>query len=104
MARDRLREPEARDLALIIAASCPNHEASTTHIKDEVPKYVELTEIDLLPSETRPHESKWQQIVGNVVSHQKQQTSIFTQGHAIRTDDGIRVTDDGLAYLKSKGL
>lgn len=104
MARDRLREPEARDWALVIAASCPNHEASTTHIKNEVPNYVGLTEIDLQPSETRPHESKWQQIVGNVVSHQNQATSVFTKGYAIRTDDGIRVTGDGLAYLKSKGL
>jgi hypothetical protein len=104
MARDRLREPEARDLALKIAASCPNHEAATAYIKDEVPKYVDLTEIDLQPSETRPHESKWQQIVGNVVSHQNQATSVFTKGYAIRTDDGMRVTDEGLTYLKSKGL
>jgi hypothetical protein len=88
----------------MIAASCPNHEASTAHIKVEVPKYVELTERDLRPSETRPGECMWQQIVGNVVSHQNQPTSVFTRGYAIRTDDGIRVTEDGLAYLKTKGV
>jgi hypothetical protein len=104
MVRDRLREPEARDLSLRIAAACPNHEAATAYIKDEVPKYIELTALDLQMSLTRPHERKWQQIVGNVVSHHKSVTSIFSKGYAIRTDDGIRVTDEGLAYLGGKGF
>lgn len=104
MAKDRLREPQARELALRIAAACPNHEAATAYIKDQIPNYIELTEVDLQQSLTRPHERKWQQIVGNVVSHQKTSTSIFTKGYAIRTDDGIRVTDEGLAYLEKKGF
>lgn len=104
MVRDRLREPEARKLSLRIAAARPNHEASTAYIKDEIPKYIELTELDLEPSDTRPHECKWQQIVGNVVSHQKSSTSIFSKGLAERTDDGIRVTPEGLAYLEKLGF
>src|SRR5216683_1835963 len=68
---DRLRESEARILALKIAAQCPNHTATTEYIKQQVPKYIPLSKNDLLPSHTRKREALWQQIVGNVVSHQK---------------------------------
>jgi hypothetical protein len=99
----KLREPEARILALRIAAAQPSHEASTAFIKTEVPKYVELTPADLEPSPSREHEQHWQQIVGNVVSHQDSSTSIFTNGYAERTEDGIRITEKGLIHLKTLG-
>lgn len=102
--RDRLREPEARILALRIAASRPNREAETDYIKDRVPDYIELTELDLKPSDTRGGEPLWRQIVGNVISHQNQSTSIFTMGYAVRLPDGIRVTDSGVAYLARLGF
>jgi hypothetical protein len=99
MARDRLREPEARILALRIAAAQPNHEATTTYIKQHIADYIEFTPLDLRPSSTRTNEQRWQQITGNVVSHQNTRTSIFNKGYADRTDDGIRVTNIGLDYL-----
>lgn len=102
--RDRLREPEARILALRIAASRPNREAETAYIKERVPDYVVLTAEDIKPSKTRNGEQMWQQIVGNVVSHKAVSTSIFTKGYADRLPDGIRVTDSGLAYLASLGF
>ena len=101
--RDRLREWEARILALRIAASFPNNEATTSQIKESVPSFVRLTPLDLEPSLTRLNEYKWQQIIGNVISHRKSPTSIFNKGYAIRLDDGVRVTKDGLAFLKMKG-
>jgi hypothetical protein len=104
MASIRLREPEARILALRIAAGCPNREASTAFIKNEVPNYITFTPVDLQPSPTRMGESKWQQIVGNVVSHHSTGTSIFVKGYAERTDDGIRVTDAGVVYLQKLGF
>ena len=103
MARDRLREPEARILALRIAASQPNREASTAYIKERIVDYIDLTPIDLEPSPTRAAEQHWQQITGNVVSHQRVGTSIFNKGFAERTDDGIRVTDAGVNYLAKLG-
>jgi hypothetical protein len=103
-ARDRLREPEARVLALRIAASRPNKEADTSFIKDRVPDYITLTELDLEPSNTRGGEAVWRQIVGNVVSHEPQSTSIFAKGYAERLPDGMRVTDAGVAYLASLGF
>jgi hypothetical protein len=102
--RDRLREPEARILALRIAATYPNREALTSEIKDAVPKYITFTAEDLKPSSTRTTECMWQQIVGNVVSHKPRSTSIFTKGYAVRIEDGIKVTDSGMAYLKSLGF
>lgn len=102
----KLREPEARILALRIAASFPNREAATSDIKDRVPEYRDLGEADLLPSKTRKNECMWQQIVGNVVSHDKTTVSIFRQGHAeyLQGKKGIRVTEKGVAYLKSLGF
>jgi hypothetical protein len=78
--RDRLREPEARILALRIAAGRPNREAETSYIKERVPDYITLTPEDVKPSGSRTREQMWQQIVGNVVSHKKESTSIFTKG------------------------
>ncbi|MGU3391663.1 hypothetical protein [Sphingomonas sp. M1A8_2b] len=77
--------------------------ASTALIKSEVPNYVAFTPIDLKPSSTRLQEQKWQQIVGNVVSHKTTTTSIFAKGYAERTVDGIRVTDAGINYLTKLG-
>ncbi len=79
---DRLREPEARVLALKIAALCPNHAASTEQIKQAL----------------------WQQIVGNVVSHHKTASGLFGMGYAVRTRNGIRVTERGLGYLNRIGF
>ncbi len=98
----KLREPEARILALRIAATFPNRQASIARIKKEVPNFRELSEADLKPSRTRPNERMWQQIVGNVVSHRGAGTSIFNSGWAVRivSRKCIRVTDKGLARLK----
>jgi hypothetical protein len=101
---NKLREPEARLLALQIAAKFPGHEATTTQIKDAVPDYREFSPADLAASPTRNGERVWQQIMGNVISHQKSSTSLFARGLAIRTPNGIRVTEKGLEYLKGKGL
>ena len=101
---EKLREPEARLLALLIAAKRPGHEATTTQIKDSVPDYRELSPADLAPSPTRRGERMWQQIIGNVISHQETSTSIFRRGLAERTRNGIRVTEKGIEYLRAKGL
>ena len=101
----KLGEPEARKLVLVIAANHPDHRASTTQIKEEAPKYREMSTEDLKPSSTRPREHMWEQIIGNVTgSHQDSSVSIFTKGYAERTEDGVQVTQAGLDYLKSEGL
>jgi hypothetical protein len=101
---DRLREAEVRILALKIAAKCPNRTASTTFIKREIPKYTELSEIDRQRSTTRVNEALWQQIVGNVISHQDSPHGPFAKGYATRTATGLSVTDKGVDYLNSMGF
>jgi hypothetical protein len=103
-ADDHLREAEARILALKIAAQHPKHTATTEFIKRQIPEYISLSEVDLRPSPTRPREARWQQIVGNVISHQKVTVGPFAQGYAIRTEDGISVTKRGIDYLNNIGF
>ena len=99
----KLREPEARLLALQIAAKSPGHEAATKVIKERVPDYREFSPADLKPSTTRRGECMWQQIIGNVVSHSESRTSIFKRGFAERTRNGIRVTEKVIDMLKARG-
>lgn len=101
---DRLREPEARDLALKIASGRPNRTATTELIKNAIPGLVELSPVDLTPSIGRNGEPLWRQIVGNVISHQESVAGPFRRGLAVRTADGLRVTDAGVDYLKSIGF
>ncbi len=101
---DRLREAEARILALKIAAECKDFAASTEYIKQRVPEMIPLTAKDLEQSASRPREKLWQQIVGNVISHKPGNRSIFTQGLAERTINGLKVTDIGISYLNSVGF
>ena len=102
----KLREPEARILALRIAATFRDHYASMAQIKREVPNFRELSDADLKPSPTRPNECMWQQIIGNVVCHKGTGVSIFNRGWANRIESrkSIRVTEKGLAHLKGLGF
>lgn len=102
--QDRLRENEARLLALKIAAECKDFEATTKYIKKRVPELIPLTPKDLEQSASRPREQLWQQIVGNVISHKKSAKSIFALGLAERTPDGLKVTRQGQSYLKRVGF
>lgn len=101
---DLLREPEARILALKIAARAPGRTASTESIKEQVPRYYPLSETDRRPSLSRRGEERWQQIVGKVISHQKTLSGLFGMGYATRTSDGLSVTQRGIDYLKSIGF
>jgi hypothetical protein len=101
---DRLREHEARIIVLKIAAQQPSRAASTSLLKREVPKYIDLSEKDRVRSPFRPREFLWQQVVGNVVSHQKSSEGPFVKGFAVRTEDGLKVTRKGMNYLNNMGF
>jgi hypothetical protein len=103
-AADRLQEPEARMLALKIAAKSKDHYATMHDIRRELPKLYPLSNSDKRQSPTRRNEQLWQQIVRNVVSHEGSATSIFSRGLAVREGAGIRATPAGLNYLKSVGF
>ena len=100
----RLREREARIIALKIAARAQNGYASTQEIKARFPEYLTFSPRDLRRSPTRKNEPVWEQIVRNVISHEKSRVSLFSQELAIRVGDGIRAIQKGLDYLKSIGF
>jgi hypothetical protein len=97
---DRLREKEAKILFLKMAALQPQCKVTTTFVKNEVKRFYPLAPADRKPSTTRPREQLWQQIVGNVIVHK----SLFKQGLARRATGGLRLTEQGLDYLKSIGF
>ena len=90
--------------ALRIAASKPNGRATTTQLKEEMPEYVDLTVQDLASSKTRPNESRYHQIIGNIISHQNSSSNIFERGLAVYTGDGIQITDAGREFLRRRGF
>jgi len=91
---NRTSESEMRIGALLVARSKPNGIATTTQLKEEIGKYVDLTPQDLIRSKTRPNEEMYHQIVGNIISHLNSRTNIFARGFAIYTGDGIEITLD----------
>ncbi len=100
----RTSESEFAIAALRIAAQRPGGEVTTETLKENIPDYIELTPGDLEPSDTRPNEKMYQQIVGNIVSHRREsEENIIFAGYAEYTGSGIRITEAGRAYLKSKG-
>lgn len=104
---DRLREADARLLALRIAAESPNRAATVEEIKRRVPELRKLSDFDLQASRSRPREKNWETVVGNAVgSHNlpRIKTSLVAQGLAERIVRGIRVTAKGLAHLLDGGF
>ena len=101
--KDRLREPEARLLVLKIAVSLPNRTATTDELIRGIPDLIAPSELDLQPSRTRQRQPQWHQIVRNVISHRDTPKGPFALGLAERTRDGLAVTDEGVAHLRSLG-
>ncbi len=104
--RDRLVETEARVVVLKIAGSQPDRTATMKLLRDEVPKFVELSSSDRAASKTRAREQLWHQIIRNVTSsHQTGGRGIFSQGFAQKMRaGGIKVTRKGMDYLNSIGF
>ena len=103
--RDRLGEPEARILVLKIAASQPGRAATIDKLREEVPKFFDLSATDRTRSPSRPNEALWEIVVRNTTSsHRAGPKSIFARGWAEKIPDGLKVTRSGMDYLSSIGF
>lgn len=102
--KSRLREQEARLLALKIASESKDFTANMQDIREGVQKLYPLSPADRRPSPTRPAEQLWQQILRNVVSHRGSAKSIFAMGFAHKVGTGIQITKAGLDHLKKSGF
>lgn len=102
---DRLRESEARILILKIAASQPKRSVTITKLREEVPKYFDLSSVDKRRSPSRKNEVLWQIVVRNTMSsHTTGTRTIFAQGWARKIPGGLKVTKSGVDYLNSIGF
>jgi hypothetical protein len=95
------------DIAFAVSkylATVPSGTATTGAIKMHVPNFISLTSGDKEPSETRPNEQVWQQVVGNIVSHRKDSPENFINRGLINYERGkMSITEAGRAYLKKRG-
>jgi len=79
--------------------------ATLRRCKAEIPNYVKILAAENAPSQKRPGEPMWHQIVRNIKSHSGAEGNFITEGllvHVMRV--GYRITAEGKAYLRSKGL
>jgi hypothetical protein len=97
---DRLLEKEARPLALKIASLQPNRRATFKFIKNKIPEFYKPSPADL-DTKKRAPEPLWRQVVGNV--NRWTTNGILARRLAERVGSDIRVTDEGMAYLNSRG-
>jgi len=103
--QDRLQEREARVLVLKIAASQPARFATIGKLREEIPRYFELSPADKTRSPSRRNEALWQIVVRNTTSsHTRGTRSIYAQGWAKKIPGGLEVTPRGMHYLKSIGF
>lgn len=101
----RTFEPAMRIIVLRIAADSPNGEVTTSEAKERAHHYFNPTPGDLAPNPKRNGEPMYYQIVGNTIgSHGNSGTSIYSNGYAEYTGDGVRITPAGRAYLREKGF
>jgi hypothetical protein len=96
----RTYEKEMRIIVLRIAADSPSGAITTTEAKDRAHHYFSPTLGDLEPNPNRGGEPMYYQIIGNVIgSHEGSLTSIYHAGHADRTQDGFRITQEGRNFI-----
>lgn len=79
----------------------PGKAAITSDVKRHVPNFIGLTSGDRDPSDTRPNEEVWQQVVGNIVSHRNESPENFMNRGLIGYDGKAwSLTPAGEAYLR----
>ena len=95
----RIRESELIHPALEIAAKSPRGEVETKVLITELTNRFKPkgTDAEILDGRS---DTYFSQKVRNLVSHRKQPSSMFAKGLAEYTGDGIRITEQGLDYIK----
>ena len=88
-----------------VLASEAGGEATVKTLVKRVPEFVELTDEDRQPSETRSQEEVWEQRVRNLKSHDKTPGNVIAEGYVAHSGRGrYKLTDNGRIHLKNKGL
>ena len=84
-------------------ATLPTGEAKTADVKKHVSNFIDLTIGDRQPSDTRPKEELWQQVVGNIVSHRYDSPENFVNRGLLAYAGGrLAITTSGHDYLTKR--
>jgi hypothetical protein len=98
MASARIRERDLTIPALRAAAARASGHISTAELINELTEEFEPQGEDAEILAGR-NDSKFTQIVRNLVSHRESSRSIFSRGYAVYEEDGIRITEAGRQFL-----
>lgn len=88
---------------MLIANAQANDICTFKRAYSEIPTVVKLSGGNLAPSETRPGELMWEQLVRNIKSHDKSPDNFIRRGlleHVPRV--GYRITPKGRKYLAAR--
>lgn len=86
--------------ALLVMATKPVDEISTSELIAELPKYIQVPEGSQGTLAGRT-DNKFSQIVRNLKSHQTAKTNFIYQGYAEAIPNGFRITERGRDFVKS---
>lgn len=98
MATGRIRERNVVIPALRAAAARGNGHIPTSELINELTAEFQPEGEDAEILDGRS-DSKFSQIVRNIISHRDTAGSIFSRGYAVYENDGISVTDAGRKFL-----
>jgi hypothetical protein len=96
----RVTENQVAFAACQIAATMTNGIATFQRMKRDIPNYLALSAADQQPSETRPNEELWEQLIRNIKSHSNQEGNYIHERfleHVPRV--GYRITPAGRSHL-----
>jgi hypothetical protein len=98
---NRIRETDLLIPTLRLAAARPNRHIPTAELIVELTEMFEPEGDDAELLEGR-NDTRFSQIVRNLVSHRESKTSMFNRGYAEYSNDGVRITEAGLAFLANQ--
>jgi hypothetical protein len=96
----KITEQEIGQAVLRILADGPGGSATIEQLKKTLPHYVQLSEEDRKPSETRNGEEVWEQQLRNLVSHRTTEGNIICEGYAAYEPGSLTITEAGRNYLR----
>jgi hypothetical protein len=88
----RITEAEIADVVEVILSERPNGEATIAELVEEIPRRLQLSAEDLVPSLTRPGEALWEQQVRNITSHKGSPGNAIYDGRLVAVAGGLRLT------------
>lgn len=97
---NRTTENELAEAALSILALRKSGKGEFSDLFKAIPKVIDLTDEDLIQSDTRPAEHLWQQRVRNITSHKEAEGNYIAAGYLEEIPGGLMITDAGRARAK----